>query len=626
MMEPTAEQRTRTDRLVLLLAAICVLFSAVVAVRLVLATRTGTVDSYYYYARAAQLAEGVPLRETTINWGEGVDRKFFPGYPLMLRPFMLGTPPERAWRTLSVVLALVNPILIGFALRRLGLSFRAACLAVAMFATSFVPLNWTSMPMAEGSAVLWLCFSALMLPTREEGAIRSAWRFLAACLLGGMAIQCRAEAAYPAAALGLVGIARIRGKSGWLAVGAMGAILGAAPFFYWVSSLPSTGESGSRLHYVNEFFREFSWFDREDSSGKGGVLGNFGRSWWHPVFCWGRTPFAETPDEDPIQKAFWISVLVGWMAVAIGGFGGSRARIFALSYIGFVAFRSFWYYPYERFLITGLPMAFAAAAIITDVAWSKSKWAGWLCWAFALIWVARGAESISRFHKVRRHAENGTHSMRDDDELARLRMQLGFTTFPLEGPDFTVLAGRRYVRRLPAASLSDPQQRREALEKEVVVLEFPWPQACYAMRPRPVILGWPLENFWGAAEYTGKYETVPKNPDGTPVRTPRRTVDFLKDRGARYVITARPRTEFEGTDGFERSFKGFLEFAGITPDEGRLVRHFDTIEERRSADTMLVLRYEWPRRVHVHELRLGLLDQIRAERAQSSPASEPAKK
>src|SRR5262245_35138201 len=126
---------SRVERLLFLLASVAVLVSTVLGARLALATRTGTVDSAYYFARAASLEDGASLRTTTINWGEGVDRKFFPGYPLALQATALHSFPERAWRTLAVCLVPANLILLGFALRRLGLGLGAASLGVVLFAT-----------------------------------------------------------------------------------------------------------------------------------------------------------------------------------------------------------------------------------------------------------------------------------------------------------------------------------------------------------------------------------------------------------------------------------------------------------------------------------------------------------
>ncbi len=604
MTEPA--ERTRTERLLFLLAASFVLVSTILAVRLVLATRAGTADSYYYFARAASLNDGAALRETTLNWAGGVDRKFFPGFPLLLHWVSFGSAPERAWRSLAVVLVLVNPILLGLGLRRLGLGFGAACLAVTLYAANWIPLNWLTMPMAEGTALFWLGLSACALPLREGGPLRSLAHFLLSCALGGMAILARAEAAFPAAALGLVGVSRLRAQASlahgfrWLPVAALGAVLGVAPFLYWVSSLPTTGQEVSRLHYVNEFLREFSWRDRQDVSGKGGFLENFLRSWWHPIFNWGRlTGFGvfDVPparDENPLFKLFWLILWIGTAVLGLVGAGGARGRRFALAYIGFVAFRSFWYYPYDRFLATGLPMGFAAAALVVEGAARRGRVLAWIAGLLAALWIARGAESVLRYHSVYRVAENSAHHYRDDKESDRVRYQTDLTFLPLEGADIAELAVRRFTARFESQSV-EPRLRAEARRAEVVALEFPWPQIAYALRPRPIVLGYPLENFWGEPDYRRKHEVVPLDAEGKPEREPRRTIEYLQSRGVRYVITPLARTAAEGSGPWDEVWGGWTDFVGLTAAEAARVRLVDVVQERSEESP----RWELPRMVRM---------------------------
>jgi hypothetical protein len=563
-MRPSA---SAVDRLLFLVAASCVMVSVLVAVRLLLVTRTGTVDSYYYFARAASLNEGQTLADTRTNWGDGVDRKFFPGYPLALHATALGSVPERSWRTLALLQVLVNPLLIGFALRRLGLSFGAACAAVAMFATSFISLNWMTMPMAEGTALFWLGLGICVMARRGEPLPRL--RFLVACALCGMAILCRPEAAFPAAAVGLVGVARLRGHRGWLAVAVAGALLGIAPFGYWVSSLPPLPEGtreASRLHYVNEFLREFSWLDRPGAweGGKGGFLPNFLRSWKHPVNGWGLPLFLQPGVETPGIATAWLFLWLAAIAAGLLGMGGRLGVVFACAYLGFVVFRSFWYYPYERFLVVGLPMGFAAAALAGEGLARHGRIAASVVGILFVAWVGRGLDNILLHHRFYRWGEMGTHSYADEDEMVRLRRQLEFSTFPVESPDIADLAARRFSRNMAQGN---------------VALEFPWPQVCYAFRPRHVTLGWPYENFWGDAEYRW-IETVPEGSDGKPVRAPMRALDFLRSRRVRYVVTGVPLHLWEAIDENDKKHGAWLDVKGIEESERPRVKLLDVIHER----------------------------------------------
>jgi hypothetical protein len=605
-METAPHERTLPEKIVFLIAAVAVVVATFMAARLALSARTGTVDSYYYFARTADLNDGANLAGTRINWGpEGVDRKFFPGYPELQHSLTFGSQPERSWRSLSVFLVLVDGVLLGFAFRRLGLSFFASCAAVAMFETHSIPLRWMTMPMAEGAALLYLCLSAIALPAREDRHPVAYVRFLVACLLGGMAILCRAEASYISAALGLVGCARLVKRPGWLPVAAAGAVLGILPFAYWVTSLPPAAAGQSRLHYVNEFLQMFSWRDTVGSEGaQGGVIDNFGRSWLHVVRNFGRNPFDPHTPEIAALLGLWVVIYCGSVLFSAFGFGGKLAQRYAIVFIGFIVFRSFWYYPYDRFLITGLPIGFAAMALMAEHFVKLSRWGTVVGTLMVVIWCARSMDSYLRYHTFERVPENGAHTYRDDVELDRVLYQMTFTSFPLEGADIAILAGRRITR---AFQTERGGKGDAAKRSEVVAMEFPWPQIAYALRPRPIVLGFPFVNFWGDPEYK-KMEVVPLGPDKQPVRPPRRAIDFLRDRNVKYVITPQPRTLGESADEKDRAFGTWFEWRGADDGERANIDILDTITERgdvkiRVVDDKAQQIYEWPRWIRILEFK-----------------------
>ncbi|MFN0206752.1 MAG: hypothetical protein ACKVS6_10630 [Planctomycetota bacterium] len=606
-MEITNPVRPLHERLIFLLAAIAIIIGTFTASRLVLSTRTGTVDSYYYFARAAELNEGVSLADTKINWGpEGVDRKFFPGYPLLQSWLTFDSQPERSWRTLSVLLVLVDSVLLGFALRSIGLSFFTACAGVAMFASHPIPLRWMSMPMAEGSALLYLCLSAILLPKKEDSLKIAYPRFLLACGLGGMAILCRAEASYIAAALGLIGVARMWKRPGWWAVATGGLLLGVLPMFYWLSTLPAATGDQSRLHYVNEFKNMFSWRDTGTGDGaQGGVIDNFGRSWLHVVRGFGRNPFARHQPENQLLLGFWAFLFAGPLLFSAFGFVGKLAQRFSIVFIGFIIFRSFWYYPYDRFLITGLPIGFGAMALMAESITKRSRWGAVVGTALVFIWCARSIDQYMKYHMYERVPENGAHSYRDDFEVARLQWQMEKMYFPLEGADMSVLAARRISKSFQtnATGANDAAKR-----EEVVAMEFPWPQVAYALRPRPVIVGYPFVNFWGDAEYM-KMERVPLDKDKNPIRTPRRAVDFLRDRNVKYVITPQPRTLAECNDEKDRIWGTWFDWKGVEENEKQYIQMAAAVSEREEIKLRQVSEgkmteiYEWPRIIRIFALK-----------------------
>lgn len=593
-------RRTVAEQLVFILAAVTVVLATLLTVRLALATRTGTVDSYYYFARAAELGKGVPLADTRINWGvEQVDRKFFPGYPVLLNAMSLGSDPDRAWRWVSVFFVIVDFTLLGFALRRLGLSFFASCAAVAMFASHPLPIRWMSMPMAEGAALLYLCLSAISLPKRGD-PIKTAYpRFFISCILGGLAIQCRAEASYVSACIGLAGLATFIKKPGWLLAAAVGAVLGVLPFFWWVSSLPpATSGARSRLHYVNEFFEMFSWFDPEEGEGaRGGVIDNFGRSWGHVMRNFGRNPFSRhEPHENEVLRAVWMTIFGAGIVVPVFGLVGSLAQKCAIAFIGFIVFRSFWYYPYDRFLITGLPIGFCALALVADWIRERRGLIAHLGCALVFIWVARSVDINLKYHIFERVQENQAHSYCDRTEGVRAMDQMDRTWFPVEGADMSVLAARRFSKFFESERTRRDADRRN----EVIALEFPWPQICYALRPHPIVLGYPFVNFWGNAEYR-VMETVPLDEENKPVRTPRTAVEFLRDRNVKYVITPLPRTIAESRDEKDHEYGTWIEQKQVSMLDYGNVTLLDTVVEH--PDRKPKREWEWPRWVRILELK-----------------------
>ena len=135
----------------------------------------------------------------------------------------------------------------------------------------------------------------------------------------------------------------------------------------------------------------------------------------------------------PALRGVFMGLFLLATALGIAGFGGPKARAFAAAYVGFVVFRSFWYYPYDRFLVTGLPMGFAAAALLGESLGRHSRAAAIFVGVLFVAWTGRGIESYLRFHTWHRLPENGAHTYRDDKELMRLQYEMQYTNFPLEG-------------------------------------------------------------------------------------------------------------------------------------------------------------------------------------------------
>jgi hypothetical protein len=242
-------------------------------------------------------------------------------------------------------------------------------------------------------------------------------------------------------------------------------------------------------------------------------------------------------------------------------------------------------------------MGFAAMVLLGENVAKSSKFAAIVVGVVFTLWFTRGMENYLNYHMFHRIDENSTHSYRDDRECARLPYQMQYTRFPLEGADVAILAGRRFTRRMASEqppALGNPAVKR----KEVVALEAPWPQICYAMRPRPIILGYPFENFWGPAEYR-RFESVPLDADGKATRPPRRAYDFLRDKGVKYVVTPLTLSKFTALTEADAAYGNWLDSKGFEPSEYSSVREVDLIAERGDNKR----EYHKPQFVHVYELK-----------------------
>jgi hypothetical protein len=154
------------------------------------------IDSYFYLAKARSLASGHLLH---VNWGDGIDRRFFWGYCLALAPFIRLFGDASFWLLAALLHALTGLLLARiFRMLPLEVSARIGALALALFSPA--ALWWATVPMAE-PLLLALAAGAVLFALRyRAGSSASALLFAAA--LSGAALLTRIEGLFVAAGVG----------------------------------------------------------------------------------------------------------------------------------------------------------------------------------------------------------------------------------------------------------------------------------------------------------------------------------------------------------------------------------------------------------------------------------------
>ena len=315
-------------------------------------TPTYTLDSYFYLAKAKQLAEGNGLRTT---WNDGIDIKYFHGYSIFLAlPFLLGL----SHIPLQLVLYLLCAVLLLSIAIKLEFDPAVGVLAAAVFAANPIVIKWFALPMAEGLAlVLSLLSVRIFLGFMKK---RNLLILFAACMVGGIAVITRAESLFLFAVFGMLVFPERKtlAKAPLLA----GAVVFVLPLVaYWLQLRTAVGQNPA---YVAEFRHMFLKF---------GLLKNILYNVWVP-FGFMHLPGGISGITEPIPAillgAVWIfmgeCVFVAGLAYSLLGRLGSRIRAVGLLFLTYAFVHSLWYYRYERFMMMAVPLA--------ALVWAMAVW------------------------------------------------------------------------------------------------------------------------------------------------------------------------------------------------------------------------------------------------------------
>lgn len=305
-------------------------------------TPTYPVDSYFYLSKGEQLAKGNGL---TTTWNDGFDRKYFPGYSLLLAAV---SHIEDSVILLQGIAYLACGILLGYMVLVCNFERPLAFLAMTALWANPISLKWFSLPMAEGAALM-LCLTSILVAVLTRGYLG----FLLACAIGGFAAITRMEAVFLLPVFAVHLISGEKERKAWRTMTAGAALFIAPLAAYWLWVRSAAGESPA---YVHEFLQTF----------KGArLLENFAYNVWVP-FGFMHRPNRLIAGQGLISAAGVAAItwfLVGEVVFLMGlvwavlGKLNKQARASAWLFLAYAFFHSFWYYRYERFMLMALPMA-----------------------------------------------------------------------------------------------------------------------------------------------------------------------------------------------------------------------------------------------------------------------------
>jgi len=314
-------------------------------------------DSYFYLSKARNLVQGKGL---TVNWNDGYDNKYFPGYSVLVGiADMLSPGSLQPWFPLQLLCLWVSVLLTFYLFKESGIDALLAATTAGALSLHFVVQKWSAVPSAEPTALVFILLSVLLFrksmfyrercDTGEAGRGRWSqllvWVYgLGSFLLAGIAFATRVEAGY----LWVIGIIYFWYFRKWRSFPApglliCGVILFFVPLLIWLLSQPRSEGSASLL-YIQEFFAHLSL--RE--TGK-----NFMRYLLSPFLS--KRFISSSP---MAQFLIYLLNVVGIVSILFGlrGVMGRRLQFVALISVGYMALHSFWYYSYERFMYLISPL------------------------------------------------------------------------------------------------------------------------------------------------------------------------------------------------------------------------------------------------------------------------------
>ncbi len=361
------------------------------------------VDSYFYLAKARSLASGHLLH---VNWGDGIDRRFFWGYSIALAPWVRLFGAASFW-LLAALLHASTGLVLSRILRMLPLEVPARIGALALALFSPVALRWATVPTAE-PLLLALSSGAVLFALRyRAGSGTHALLFAGA--LGGAALLTQVEGLFVAAGVGaLCGPRLLRQGRATLYLAFVGLALvpelahlvylalHAPPALSFSAQLDTISGPAGQVPLLRGFFvllRAPFW----------AAFAFDGEPWLHSQYF----PTWLTALQGLVLALYALAVVA---ALATGFFRRTFAFSCAAALCGYALLHALLFRAHERFGYVAAPLA---AALFAWAAQGAFSWARERVRAGAVLAVCLGAAAVSGVCGVRASRLNAAHLRAD---------------------------------------------------------------------------------------------------------------------------------------------------------------------------------------------------------------------
>ncbi len=296
------------------------------------------VDCYVYLTKAESLISG---RGLSVNWGDGIDRKFFPGYSLYLAPFaLMGGNGGAYWIPANLLACGMLLFFLWKLTRYLGFTSLWRLVILLAVLSNVVLLSWIFLPYAEILSTA-LALAAWCVAIHPRDYRRPVFRWLFSGLLLGAAFMTR-----PEAGIYLPFLILSSDKTGWrerFRPAVLILLWMPLLFLCWYATLQGGKQEDKGLAYVG-MLQEHHIKGRQ-------ILDNF-QTYVHLLFS--------RNIGSNFYKWLGLVKLYIWQFVLVAGLLGFLGRV-AMRESGvlliYALLHSFWPYFAERYLILVLPLA-----------------------------------------------------------------------------------------------------------------------------------------------------------------------------------------------------------------------------------------------------------------------------
>lgn len=415
------------------------------------------VESYFYLAKARSLAQGHLLH---VNWGDGVDRRFFWGYSMALALLIrgLGVLGDASVWVLAAALHAWTGFVLARVFRMLPLDKSAQLGALALSLFSPVVLWWSTVPEAEPLLLAFAVNAAFFALRYRAGASGRELGWAAA--MSGAALLTRVEGLFVVmGVVALCGPRVIRERRRWLA--AAGAALALGPELVHAYYTAFYARPASALAASIDAART-----THEAPVIDGFLAIAGAPFW-PAFLFSGEPWLYARHFPAVLTALQGLVLALYALAAVaalvsGFFRRSFASASAAALCAYALLHAVLFHAHERF---GYAVAPLAALLFAWGAQKTFAWAGETARARAVLGACLAAAAVSgvygvrtsQMHVAQLRSQASGRDLKAVAQVARQALAPGRTVVTDLGPAFAYYLGAHVYFDRAAPDLYEDQ-------------------------------------------------------------------------------------------------------------------------------------------------------------------------